>query len=65
MVEAVECAVATVRASGKAYGLLAMNQAIALRYAKLNCGFVAVGVEVVMLVRGAERLWQDFRRSTR
>lgn len=62
--EAIEQAIATIRAAGTAAGVLMANRAIAARYLELGASFVAVGTDVSTLARGAEELAQAFRTST-
>ncbi len=59
----IEDAIARIRASGKACGILAMDREIALHYARLGCNFVAIGVDVVLLARGSERTLADFKTA--
>ena len=60
---AIEQAIASVCAAGKAAGVLMADRALALRYLELGATFVAVGTDVTTLARGAEALAQVFRSS--
>ena len=57
--EAIEHAIATIRAGGKAAGILA-SETLAPRYLALGATFVAVGTDVTVLARGAEELARKF-----
>lgn len=57
---AIESAMQTIIASGKAAGTLASDPALAQRYLQLGCTFVAVGVDVLMFVNTARRLRGQF-----
>ena len=61
--QAIENAIARVRAQGKACGILTMDKEMALHYARLGCTFVAIGVDVVLLARGSERTLADFKTA--
>ncbi|MDP1541703.1 MAG: 4-hydroxy-2-oxoheptanedioate aldolase [Polycyclovorans sp.] len=56
----IERAIADIRRAGKAVGILAVDEAVARRYIELGCSFIAVGTDVGLLARGAERLAQSF-----
>ncbi|MDD2545736.1 MAG: 4-hydroxy-2-oxoheptanedioate aldolase [Burkholderiaceae bacterium] len=58
---AIEAALRTIIASGKAAGTLTSDPALARRYLDLGCTFVAVGVDVLMFVNAARRLRDQFR----
>jgi 4-hydroxy-2-oxoheptanedioate aldolase len=58
--EAIEACIATIRATGKAAGILIADEALARRYLELGATFVAVGTDVSILARGAESLAQRF-----
>lgn len=53
--------IATVRAAGKAPGILATDPALAKRYLEAGALFVAVGLDTGLLVRGASELLRQFR----
>ncbi|WCM94773.1 4-hydroxy-2-oxoheptanedioate aldolase [Acidovorax sp. NCPPB 2350] len=57
---AIEDAMRTIIASGKAAGTLTSDPALARRYLELGCTFVAVGVDVLMFVNAARRLRAQF-----
>ena len=50
----------TVRAAGKAAGVLSTDQAIARKYLGLGALFVAVGIDTTLLIRGAKNLRAEF-----
>lgn len=53
--------IATVRAAGKAAGILATDPALAQQYLNAGALFVAVGVDTTLLVKAASGLVQRFR----
>ena len=57
---AIEHAIATIVASGKAAGILTSDQALAERYLQLGCTFVAVGVDVLVFANAARQLRAQF-----
>ncbi|WP_375577007.1 aldolase/citrate lyase family protein [Paracidovorax oryzae] len=57
---AIEDAMRTIIASGKAAGTLTSDPALARRYLELGCTFVAVGVDVLMFVGAARKLRAQF-----
>jgi 4-hydroxy-2-oxoheptanedioate aldolase len=57
---AIEGAIRTIVASGKAAGTLTSDPAAARRYLELGAQFVAVGVEVLLLAQATRRLAQEF-----
>ncbi len=57
---AIESAMKTIIASGKAAGTLTSDPALAQRYLDLGCTFVAVGVDVLMFVNAARKLRTQF-----
>ncbi|ABM32662.1 2,4-dihydroxyhept-2-enedioate aldolase [Paracidovorax citrulli AAC00-1] len=57
---AIEDAMRTIVASGKAAGTLTSDPALAQRYLDLGCTFVAVGVDVLMFVGAARKLRAQF-----
>ena len=57
---AIEGAMKTIIASGKAAGTLTSDPALARRYLGLGCTFVAVGVDVLLFVDAARRLRGQF-----
>ncbi|MBP6338895.1 MAG: 4-hydroxy-2-oxo-heptane-1,7-dioate aldolase, partial [Vitreoscilla sp.] len=52
--------IATVRAAGKAAGILATDPALAQRYLDAGALFVAVGVDTTLLVKAATALARKF-----
>ena len=60
MQAAIAGAMKTIIASGKAAGTLTSDPALAQRYLDLGCGFVAVGVDVLLFVNAARRLRGQF-----
>ncbi|MFW9621928.1 MAG: 4-hydroxy-2-oxoheptanedioate aldolase, partial [Macromonas sp.] len=54
---------ATVRAAGKAAGILATDKALAQQYLEAGAQFVAVGVDTTLLVRAATDLAQHFKNA--
>jgi 4-hydroxy-2-oxoheptanedioate aldolase len=60
VVEAIESAIGRIRATGKAPGILMIDEARARRCLELGCVFVAVGTDVTVLARGAEALARKF-----
>ncbi len=57
---AIETAIAAVRGRGKPVGMLIADEALARRYLALGASFVAVGTDVTILARGAEKLARQF-----
>ena len=57
---AIEAAMRTIVASGKAAGTLTSDQKLARRYLQLGCTFVAVGVDVLLYAGAARKLAADF-----
>jgi 4-hydroxy-2-oxoheptanedioate aldolase len=57
---AVEGAIRTIVASGKAAGTLTGDVALARRYLELGATFVAVGIEVSLMAQSARKLATDF-----
>lgn len=57
---AIEGAMKTIVASGKAAGTLTSDPALAQRYLDLGCTFVAVGVDVLMFANAARKLRTQF-----
>lgn len=55
--------IATVRAAGKAPGILTADPLLAQRYLDAGALFVAVGVDTSLLVQAASRLLQTFKAS--
>jgi 4-hydroxy-2-oxoheptanedioate aldolase len=58
---AIEHAMRTIVASGKAAGTLTSDPKLARRYLELGCTFVAVGVDILMFANAARRLSEEFR----
>ena len=57
---AIDGAISTIRASGKAAGTLTGDTAAARRYLEMGAQFVAVGIDVILLVQAARTLAQGF-----
>ncbi|MDP9929185.1 4-hydroxy-2-oxoheptanedioate aldolase [Variovorax paradoxus] len=57
---AIEAAMRTIVASGKAAGTLTSDPKLARRYLELGCTFVAVGVDVLLFAGAARKLAADF-----
>lgn len=55
--------IATVRAAGKAAGILMADKALAQRYLDAGAQFVAVGVDTTLLVRAATELAAHFKNK--
>jgi 4-hydroxy-2-oxoheptanedioate aldolase len=53
--------IATVRAAGKAAGILATDPALAREYLAAGANFVAVGLDTSLLVRAARQLAAAFK----
>ena len=56
VVDAVETAIKTVTALGKAAGVNAFAEPMARRYLDAGCRFVLVGADVTLLARGSDQL---------
>ena len=57
---AIEAAMRTIVASGKAAGTLTSDPALARRYLELGCTFVAVGVDILLFANAARKLAAQF-----
>ncbi|MDP9894873.1 4-hydroxy-2-oxoheptanedioate aldolase [Variovorax boronicumulans] len=57
---AIEGAMRTIVACGKAAGTLTSDPALARRYLEIGCTFVAVGVDVLLYANAARKLAADF-----
>ena len=57
---AIEAAMRTIIASGKAAGTLTSDPVLALRYLELGCTFVATGVDILMFANAARKLAREF-----
>ena len=57
----IEEGIATVRAAGKAAGILTVDTALARRYLGLGALFVAVGVDTTLLARASRELAATFK----
>ena len=57
---AIEQAMKTIVASGKAAGTLTSDPTLARRYLDLGCTYVAVGVDILLFANAARRLAKDF-----
>jgi len=60
---AIEDAILRIKKAGKAAGILIADEALARRYLELGASFVAIGTDVTILARGAERLAGRFSNS--
>lgn len=58
----IEDAIATVRKTGKAVGILSADETLARRYLELGCTFVAVGVDTSLLARAVDTLARKFKQ---
>lgn len=61
---AIDHAIRTIVASGKAAGTLTGDAKLARHYLELGATFVAVGIDVTLMVQGARRLAGDFGLGT-
>lgn len=61
---AIDQAIRTIVASGKAAGSLTGDAKLARHYLELGATFVAVGIDVTLMVQGARRLASDFGLGT-
>ncbi|MFC5521363.1 4-hydroxy-2-oxoheptanedioate aldolase [Polaromonas jejuensis] len=61
---AIEQAMKTIIASGKAAGTLTSDPALARRYLALGCTFVATGVDVLVYANAVRRMASDFKSSS-
>ncbi|MFM0065940.1 4-hydroxy-2-oxoheptanedioate aldolase [Paraburkholderia aspalathi] len=57
---AIEAAMRTIIASGKAAGTLTSDPVLARRYLELGCTFVATGVDILMFANAARKLAREF-----
>jgi 4-hydroxy-2-oxoheptanedioate aldolase len=57
----IEEGIATVRAAGKAAGILTVDTTLARRYLELGALFVAVGVDTTLLARASRELAATFK----
>ena len=62
--EAIVQGIGSVRAAGKAAGVLSADPALARRYLEAGALFVAVGVDTTLLVRAAQDLLAQFKGAT-
>ncbi|ALD92784.1 4-hydroxy-2-oxoheptanedioate aldolase [Cupriavidus gilardii CR3] len=60
---AIENAMRTIVASGKAAGTLTSDAGLARRYLELGCTFVATGVDVLLFAKAARQLAASFREN--
>ncbi|QHF28334.1 4-hydroxy-2-oxoheptanedioate aldolase [Pseudomonas sp. R32] len=58
---AIEQAIGQIQKAGKAAGILSADEALARRYLELGAGFVAVGVDTTVLMRGLQGLAGRFK----
>jgi len=63
VVAAVESALRSIRAAGKAAGVLAIDPAMAARYASAGANFIGVGVDTLLLAEAAANLARRFRQA--
>ena len=61
---AIESAIKTIGASGKAAGTLTGDPALAHRYLELGASFVAVGIDITLLAQSTRRLANEFGFGT-
>jgi 4-hydroxy-2-oxoheptanedioate aldolase len=61
---AIEGAIRTIVASGKAAGTLTGDPKLARRYLELGASYVAVGIDVTLLAQGTRRLAEEFGVGT-
>lgn len=61
---AIDRAIRTIVASGKAAGTLTADLGLARRYLELGATFVAVGIDVTLLAQAARRLAGEFGLGT-
>lgn len=61
---AIEQAMKTIIASGKAAGTLTSDPALARRYLDLGCTFVATGVDILVYANAVRRLASDLTSSS-
>lgn len=61
--EAIEDAIRRIRASGKAAGILTLDEALARRYMDVGTLFTAVGLDAAILARGADQLAARMRSA--
>jgi 4-hydroxy-2-oxoheptanedioate aldolase len=59
--DAIDGAMASIRAAGKAPGILAVDETLARHYLGLGAKFVAVGVETTLLARATRELAARFK----
>ena len=57
---AIEAAMRTIIASGKAAGTLTSDPVLARRYLELGCTFVATGMDILMFANAARKLAREF-----
>jgi 4-hydroxy-2-oxoheptanedioate aldolase len=60
---AIEAAMHTIVASGKAAGTLTSDPALARHYLELGCTFVATGVDILMFANAARKLAREFAEA--
>jgi 4-hydroxy-2-oxoheptanedioate aldolase len=60
---AIEAAMRTIVASGKAAGTLTSDPALARHYLELGCTFVATGVDILMFANAARKLAREFAEA--
>ncbi|CAK9889681.1 MULTISPECIES: 4-hydroxy-2-oxoheptanedioate aldolase [Pseudomonas] len=62
---AIEQAIVQIQKAGKAAGILSADEALARRYLELGAGFVAVGVDTTVLMKGLQGLAGTFKGDVR
>lgn len=63
MLIVIDNAIEKVKATGKAVGLLTLDEMLAREYIAKGCSFVAVGTDVTILARGVDSLIARFREG--
>jgi len=61
VVSTIESAIARLKDSGKAAGILTADNALARRYIELGVTFCAVGIDTIMLAQAARALARKFK----
>jgi 4-hydroxy-2-oxoheptanedioate aldolase len=63
VVEAINSALSTIQAAGKASGLLCLQPELTESYIEQGARFVGVGVDTLLLAQGAKKLVQQFKQG--
>jgi 4-hydroxy-2-oxoheptanedioate aldolase len=63
VVSMIEVAISRIVASGKAAGILTVDNALARRYIELGVTFCAVGIDTIMLAQSARALVRKFKND--